>query len=345
MMNHISSFLWLHIIIAYCLDLIIGDPLWFPHPVRGIGWAIQRLEKALTTPWPPFPLNKGGRGVVRGKGKAERFSGCLLTLFIVGGTYALATVVLYLVAKLHPYVGHALNVIILWTTLATNDLYVHSKQVYKPLAQRDLPTARRMLSRIVGRDTDKLDEPEIVRATVETIAENVVDGITAPLFYAILFGAPAALAYKAASTLDSMVGYKNERYKNFGWASARFDDIVNFIPARVTGILIPFVALCPGFDMRKSWRIFWRDRKKHPSPNSAHAEAAFAGALNVRLGGTSIYSGVPSHKEYLGDANRPLEINTIRRAQFLMFATSAMFLVLGLICRWFIYKVAFFRFL
>ncbi|MBM3238916.1 cobalamin biosynthesis protein CobD [Candidatus Poribacteria bacterium] len=314
MINHISSFLWLYILIAYCLDLIIGDPLWFPHPVRGIGWAIQQLEKALR------------------RGKAERLSGCLLTLFIVGGTYSLATGVLYFAVRLHPYIGHALSVIILWTTLATKDLYVHSKQVYKPLAQRDLPTARRMLSRIVGRDTDKLDEPEVVRATVETIAENVVDGITAPLFYAILFGAPAALAYKAASTLDSMVGYKNERYKNFGWASARFDDIVNFIPARVTGILIPFVALCIGFDIRNSWRIFWRDRKKHPSPNSAHAEAAFAGALNVRLGGTSTYSGVPSHKEFLGDANRPLEINTIRRAQLLMFATSAMFLAFGLIC-------------
>ena len=311
-MNHIALFLWWHTPIAYCLDLIIGDPLWFPHPVRGIGWAIQKLEKALK------------------RGKMERFSGCLLTLFIAGGTYFLAAGVLYFATKLHPYVGHGLSIIILWTTLATKDLYVHSNQVYKPLAQGDLPIARKMLSRIVGRDTDKLDEPEIVRATVETIAENVVDGITAPLFYAILFGAPAALAYKAASTLDSMVGYKNEKYKNFGWASARFDDIVNFIPARVTGILIPFVALCPGFDGRNSWRIFWRDRKKHPSPNSAHAEAAFAGALTVRLGGVSTYSGVPSRKEYLGDANRPLEIDMIRRAQLLMFATSAIFLVFGL---------------
>ena len=332
-MNHIALFLWWHTPIAYCLDLIIGDPLWFPHPVRGIGWAIQQLEKILTTPWPPF---------LRGNGKAERFSGCLLTLFIVGGTYALATIVLYFAAKVHPYAGYTLSVIILWTTLATKDLYVHSNQVYKPLAQGDLPAARKMLSRIVGRDTDKLDEPEVVRATVETIAENVVDGITAPLFYAILFGAPGALAYKAASTLDSMVGYKNERYKNFGWASARFDDVVNFIPARVTGILIPFVALFLGFDRRNSWRIFWRDRKKHPSPNSAHAEAAFAGALDIRLGGASTYSGVPSHKEYLGDANRPLEIKTIRRAQLLMFATSAVFLAFGLFCSWFICKVALF---
>ena len=239
---------------------------------------------------------------------------------------------LYFATRLHSYVGHALSVIILWTTLATKDLYVHSNQVYKPLTQGDLPNARKMLSRIVGRDTDKLGEAEIVRATVETIAENVVDGITAPLFYAFLFGAPGALAYKAASTLDSMVGYKNEKYKNFGWTSARFDDILNFIPARLTGILIPFIAFFLGFDGRNSWRVFWRDRKKHPSPNSAHVEAAFAGALNVRLGGVSTYSGVPSHKEYLGDANRPLEIDTIRRAQLLMFATSAMFLALGLIC-------------
>ena len=187
-----------------------------------------------------------------------------------------------------------------------------------------------MLSRIVGRDTERLDEAEIVRATVETIAENVVDGITAPLFFAFLGGAPAALAYKAASTLDSMVGYKNETYRNFGWASARLDDALNFIPARLTGVLIPLAATFCGCNVRNGWRIFWRDRKKHPSPNSAHAEAAFAGALNVRLGGTSAYGGVPSHKEYLGDANRPLAPDAIKQAQRLMFATSVIFLIMGL---------------
>jgi len=322
MIDNIALPLWWHILIAYCLDLIIGDPLWFPHPVRGIGWAIQKFEQALK------------------HGRAEKFFGCLLTLVVVGGTYSLALAIIYFAEKLHPYLGHTLSIIILWTTLATKDLYVHSKQVYKPLAQDDLSTSRKMLSRIVGRDTDKLDESEIVRATVETIAENVVDGITAPLFYAVLSGAPGALAYKAASTLDSMVGYKNERYRNFGWASARFDDVVNFIPARITGILIPFVAFCFGFSGGNSWRIFWRDRKKHPSPNSAHAEAAFAGALNIRLGGTSTYNGVPSRKEYLGDANHPLEVSTIRRSQILMFATSTMFLAFGLICHWFISKTA-----
>jgi len=177
--------------------------------------------------------------------------------------------------------------------------------------------------------TENLDSSEIVRATVESIAENLVDGVTAPMFYALIGGAPAALAYKAANTLDSMVGYKNERYRDFGWASAKFDDWVNFVPARLTGILIPVVVAVLQFDGRDSWRIFWRDRKKHPSPNSAHAEAAFAGALNVRLGGTSTYQGVPSHKPYLGDQVQPLNPQTIRRAQLLMWGTSTGFLILG----------------
>ena len=154
------------------------------------------------------------------------------------------------------------------------------------------------------------------------------------MFYALIGGAPAALVYKAANTLDSMVGYKNERYLHFGWAAAKFDNLVNFVPARLTGILIPLIAVILRFDGRNSWRIFWRDRKKHPSPNSAHAEAAFAGALNVRLGGTSTYRGVPSHKPHLGEALQPLTPQTIRRAQRLMWATSLGFLILGWVVSW-----------
>ncbi len=306
--------LW-QIPLAYSLDLILGDPTWFPHPVRGIGWLIQRLEKVLR------------------RDRAERLLGCLLPLMIVGGTYGLTSGILLWAARLHPMLHHGLTVGVLWTSLATRDLYVQSKRVQSALLAGDPPKARRMLSHIVGRDTETLDEAEIVRATIETIGENLVDGVTAPLFYIFLGGAPAVLAYKAANTLDSMVGYRNGRYKDFGWASARLDDALNFLPARMTGMLIPLVAAGVGLNARQSWHIFWRDRKKHPSPNSAHAEAAFAGALQVQLGGISTYGGVPSHKEFLGEAKQPFTTATIRRAHRLMFGTSLAFLVIGWIIR------------
>jgi len=306
--------LW-QIPLAYCIDLIFGDPAWFPHPVRYIGWIAKQLEKVLK------------------RGQAEKLFGCLLTLIVVGGTYGLTAGILLLSARLHSTLYYALTVGMLWTTIATKDLYIQSKRVRDALLSEDYPKARQMLSRIVGRDTESLDEAEITRATVETIAENVVDGVTAPLFYAFLGGAPAALAYKAASTLDSMVGYRNERYKDFGWASARLDDVLNFIPARITGIIISLVAVCIGFNARQSWNIFWRDRRKHPSPNSAHAESAFAGALEVQLGGFSTYNGVSSYKELLGDAKNPLTAATIHKAHILMFGASLVFLIMGWLIR------------
>jgi len=303
---------------AYCLDLLLGDPRRFPHPVRGIGWAIMQLERLLK------------------RGKAERWTGVVLVLIVLSGTYGITVALITFATRLQPKIGIVLQILMLWTALATKDLYVHTQRVFRPLIDGDLLTARLMLSRIVGRDTERLDSSEIVRATVETIAENVVDGITAPIFYALIGGAPAALAYKAANTLDSMVGYKNDRYRDFGWAGAKFDDLVNFIPARLTGMLIPIVAMMLGLDGRNSWRTFWRDRKKHPSPNSAHAEAAFAGALNVRLGGTSTYQGVPSHKPYLGEASQPLTPQAARLAQRLMWGTSVVFLMLGWAVLWLI---------
>lgn len=297
--------------IAYGMDLIFGDPVWFPHPVRGMGWLIQQLEKALR------------------RGRAEKLLGCLLMVIVVGGTYSLTAGLLFWAFRLHPMFQYVVTLVLLWTTLANKDLYAESERVRTALLAEDYPRARQMLSRIVGRDTETLEEADIARATVETIAENVVDGITAPMFYAFLGGAPAALAYKAANTLDSMVGYRNERYKNFGWASARLDDVLNFVPARITGILIPPLAACIGFSAKQSWLVFWRDRKKHPSPNSAHAESAFAGALEVQLGGVSTYDGVSSRKELLGNARHPFIIATIRKAHRLMFGTSLAFLIIG----------------
>lgn len=294
---------------AYLIDLAIGDPRWMPHPVRGIGWLATNLEKYLK------------------RGKLEKVAGCLLTVSVVGFVAILSYTLLHQVSIRNHVLGSAISVFLFWSCFATKDLYIESNRVLKALKKSDMVQARRDLSWIVGRDTEDLDEPEIVRATVETIAENVVDGITAPMFYAFIGGVPLALAYKAANTLDSMFGYKNEKYLNFGWASAKLDDALNFIPARLSGPLISLSAFICGLDAGNSWRIFLRDRKKHPSPNSGHAEAAFAGALNVRLGGVNYYNGIRSEKAFLGDPDKELGKEVISDAHRLMFVTSALFLI------------------
>ena len=201
--------------------------------------------------------------------------------------------------------------------------------VYYPLKKHDLEGARQAVSRIVGRDTQALDETGVAKAAVETVAENTCDGVTAPLIFLFLGGLPAGMAYKAVSTLDSMVGYKNEKYRWFGWASARLDDVLNFIPARLSGLLMCLGAvLLPGCSGLRAWSIFWRDRRKHASPNSAHTEAACAGALEVQLAGDASYFGKVVHKPTLGDPTRPVEPEDIPSACGLMYATAALFLLL-----------------
>lgn len=280
-----------------------------PHPVRGIGWLATNLEKYLK------------------RGKLEKVAGCLLTVSMVGLVAILSYTLLHQVSIRNHVLGSAISVFLFWSCFATKDLYIESNRVLKALKKSDMVQARRDLSWIVGRDTEDLDEPEIVRATVETIAENVVDGITTPMFYAFVGGVPLALAYKAANTLDSMFGYKNEKYANFGWASAKLDDAFNFIPARLSGPLISLSAFICGLDAGNSWRIFLRDRKKHPSPNSGQAEAAFAGALSVRLGGVNYYNGIRSEKPFIGNPDKELCKEVISDAHRLMFVTSALSLI------------------
>ncbi|HWP50043.1 MAG TPA: adenosylcobinamide-phosphate synthase CbiB [Candidatus Limnocylindrales bacterium] len=305
------------IFLAYLLDLILGDPRWLPHPVRGIGYAITQTERFL-----------------RRLKIAERLAGVILTVFIVGGIFLISTGLVNLAHFLHPTLGTGLSIVLIFTTLSVKSLYQESMKVYWALQKGDLLKARKDLAMIVGRDTENLDFVEIVRAGVETVAENTVDGVISPLFFAFLGGAPLALTYKAINTLDSMVGYRNEKYLRFGWASARLDDIANFIPARIAGILMPLAAFLCGERGFEALKIVLRDGQKHPSPNSGISEAAVAGALGVQLGGLNFYQGKPSLKPTLGDSTRSLTLEDIYRANRIMLVTSGLTLTLGLLCRW-----------
>ena len=297
------------VLAAFIVDLLVGDPRWLPHPVRLIGRSAAGLEWLLT----------------RALGR-HRFSGILFTILIVGGSYAAIWGLILAADRVDHRLALGVSVFFLYTCFATKDLDVESTRVYRHLKRGDLETSRKSLSMIVGRDTARLDEPEITRAAVETVAENTVDGVVSPLFFAILGGAPAAMAFKAANTLDSMVGHRTERYLKFGWASARLDDVLNFIPARLARLFYPLASSLCGLSAINCWRIAWRDGLKTASPNAGISEAAVAGALGVQLGGLNYYEGVEHSHPYLGDPTRPLERRDIRRAVHLMYATAGLML-------------------
>lgn len=305
------------IMAAYLLDRLIGDPRWLPHPVIGMGYAISALEKAIR------------RQV--GSDRGLKRAGLLLPLIVAGGSFVLAWALLRLLAWIHPWLSVGAEMVLIATTIASKGLKEAGMAVYRELQAGDLPAARRELGMIVGRDTQQLDEPEIVRGAVETVAENIVDAIISPLFYALIGGAPLALAYRAVNTLDSMVGYKNEKYLHLGWASARLDDVANYIPARLTAVMLVAAAWMQRHDAARSWRTVKRDARLHPSPNSGFPESAVAGALGTRLGGYNVYHGVRSFRAYMGDQIRPLESEDIRHTIRLMFAVSGMFVGLCLL--------------
>jgi adenosylcobinamide-phosphate synthase len=282
------------------LDLAIGDPQWLPHPVRGLGWLASKSEKF----W-----------------RAARVSPRLAGVFFWITNVAVFTLFVTLTSTLG---GSLARIYWIFTLLACRDLDVEAGRVARALERSDLADARAKLAWIVGRDTQNLDEPEIVRATVETVAENLSDGVVAPLFWLALAGIPGMAAYKAINTLDSIAGYRNERYREFGWASARVDDLANLIPARLTALLIWTASLLPGFDARRSLRVTLRDGGSQPSPNAGYPEAAVAGALGVQLGGTNYYRGVASHKKTLGDAAVPLRRDSFPRLRVLLYATEGL---------------------
>lgn len=293
------------IFLALLLDLIIGDPLWLPHPVVAIGRLISALDRGLRRDW----LN-------------EHLAGILLLLLVVLCSAGTIRILLQALTSLLPLLGWIAAVMVSSTCLAARSLHKESARVASALLAGDLPMARRYLSFVVGRDTDRLEEPEIWRAVVETVAENTSDGIIAPLFWLTIGGPVAAMAYKAVSTLDSMVGYRNQRYLRLGWASARMDDLLNYIPARISALLLVIAAPLAGCSAADAARITLRDRLKHPSPNSGYPEAAAAGALGVRLGGGASYGGISSWKEYIGDQLRPLDERSYRSMIKLMYIST-----------------------
>ncbi len=297
--------------LALILDFVAGDPHWFPHPVRVIGLIASNFEE--------FLANRFGR---------SRFSGFLFTIVIVGGTFLAVWGILTLAESIHHWLALGLTVYFFYTAFAAGDLDEESRRVFRALNRGDVEAARKDLSMIVGRDTAAMNEREIVRGAVETVAEGTVDGVLSPLVFAILGGAPFVLAYKAANTLDSMVGYRNERYRRFGWASAKLDDLLNFVPARLARVIYPAASLLCGLNASRCWSISMRDGRKSPSPNAAISEAALAGALGVRLGGMNFYRGKAEMRPYLGDPSRELEPADIRRAIRWMYVASALGFIL-----------------
>ncbi|WP_300274406.1 adenosylcobinamide-phosphate synthase CbiB [Halomonas sp.] len=305
------------VLAAVALDLAIGDPRRLPHPVVGMGAVIARLERAWN----------------HGTPRARQIRGALMTTLVVMGTWLLAWAAIVLLARLHPWLGWLAQWWLLASCLAIRGLRDAALAVAVPLASGDLSAARRALAMIVGRDTNGLDEGEVTRGAVETVAENTVDGITAPLFFALLGGAPLALAYKAVNTLDSMVGYRSERYRDFGRASARLDDAANWLPARLTALTLWLGALClarweRGLRTQGALAATCREAPRHPSPNSGWPEAMVANLLGVQLGGTNRYRGEVSERARLGEPHQPLGAAHVPAAIRLMHGGWLVFLIL-----------------
>ena len=305
------------LLLGCLLDLIFGDPHWMPHPVRAMGSLIALLERPLRALFP-----KGPRG--------ELAAGGALVVLVAGLSTGAAVLALWLCRHIHPGLAFAVEALLCYQLLAARSLRDESMKVYRALRGGSLEEARRAVSMIVGRDTDRLDETGVAKAAVETVAENASDGVIAPLLFLAVGGAPLGVLYKAINTMDSMVGYKNVRYLYFGRAAAKLDDLANLIPARLAGALMCLAARPAGFDGKNAWRIFLRDRRQHKSPNSAHTEAAAAGALDIQLAGSSYYFGELVEKPAIGDPLRPVEAEDIPRCCRLMYATA--FLAMVLFC-------------
>ena len=299
---------------GYILDLLIGDPRWLPHPVEGIGWLIGKLEGPL--------------------GRFGRTGGVLLTVTVVGITYVSTYIVLRLSYNCDMRLGFAASCVLIYLSLATRDLDVEVRRVYHSLEGGDVARARWHLSRVVGRDTEGLNQDEVVRAAVETVAENTVDGVISPLFYVFLGGPCLAWAYKAVNTLDSMVGYRDERYRELGWFPARLDDAANWLPARISAILIIMSAFVLRMRWRDAFKIVLRDGRKSASPNSGIPEAGFAGALGIQLGGVNYYRGTPRRTPLVGERVKDREPEDITRAIRLMYAVSISGFLSGSVVLW-----------
>ncbi len=301
---------------GFVLDALFGDPAWLPHPVVYMGKAISKLEKFLR---PRLPKTSQG----------ELLGGAIVAFCLPVGTFLLTGLVCWGAARLHPLLGLAVQMFWCGQALAARGLVQESTNVYKELKKPDLPGARKAVSRIVGRDTAELTAEGVTKAAVETVAENASDGVIAPLLYMLIGGAPLALTYKAINTMDSMLGYKNEKYLYFGRVPAKLDDVANYLPSRLAGLLWVAAAAFTHNDAKGAWKIWRRDRRRHASPNSAQTESACAGALGVQLAGPAYYFGQYYPKLTIGDALRPIEPEDILRANRMMYVASSFALAWG----------------
>lgn len=313
------------ILIGFILDCIFGDPYNFPHPVRLIGKLISNLEKLMRKLFP----------------EKLYIGGIFMTLTVLLLSTAVPFLILLLCYKINIILGITAESVMCWYLIAPKCLKTESMKVYKTVAENDIEKSRKAVSMIVGRDTERLDFEGIIKATVETVAENTSDGVTAPIFYMAFGGAVLGFFYKSANTMDSMVGYRNEKYKDFGRFSAKLDDVLNYIPSRLTAILMIISAYILKYDGKSAYKIWKRDRLKHASPNSAQTESVCAGALNIRLAGDAYYFGKLHKKPYIGDNTRPVEKDDIIRANKLMYMTTVLMLILSVIFRILIFEVIF----
>ena len=312
-------------IVSLLLDSLLGDSSRIPHPVVWMGKGIQFLEKNLRKRLPDTP-------------RGEIIGGGLMACILAGGTLALSGGILHFMYRVHPVCFYAVSILWGWQCLAMRGLRDESSNVQKYLERGTLEEARKQVGRIVGRDTDALTGAGVIRAAVETVAENFSDGVIAPLLYLVIGGAPLSLCYKAINTMDSMVGYKNDVYLYFGKIPARMDDLANYVPSRISAFLLMAAALFCGEDAGGALKIWKRDRRSHTSPNAGQTEAAMAGALGIWLGGPASYFGVLHEKPYIGDAAREPESADIQRVNRLMYTGSLLGLVIFCLLRMFLFR-------
>lgn len=309
----------LPLVVGFLIDLILGDPYRLPHPVRLIGTVISRLE-----------------GFVRHRFTNLRRGGIFLAAVVLLLSVVIPAALLILCYKLNIVLGIIIESVLCYYLIAAKCLRYESMKVYRAFCENDTEKARRAVSMIVGRDTASLGREGIIRAAVETVAENTSDGVTAPIMYMSLGGAVMGFFYKAANTMDSMIGYKNEKYADIGRFAARLDDVLNYIPSRLTALVMILSAYILGMNGKNAYRIWRRDRRNHESPNSAQTESVCAGALEIRLAGDAYYFGELHRKPYIGDDIRPIENEDIRRANRLMYLTSVIILIISSALRVFI---------
>lgn len=303
------------LVMGYILDLIFGDPYWMPHPVRFIGNLISILEKVIRRFMP-----KTKRG--------EYIGGIILTVMVVSISMVIPLVIILMAKSINTYLALTVETFMCYQILATKSLKVESMKVYDELAKNDLPSARKAVSMIVGRDTKDLTFSGVAKATVETVAENTSDGIIAPMIFIAIGGAPMGFFYKAINTMDSMVGYKNEKYMNFGRFAAKLDDVVNYLPARISAYQMILSSFFLRYDYKNAFKIYKRDRYNHASPNSAQTESVCAGALDVQLAGNAYYFGKLYEKPTIGDDIREINYDDIKKANRLLYCTSIISIVI-----------------